>query len=58
MKDSDTKEHLRTVSVRLASVDVAVLRAEAARRAQAGEPFDYSRLIRERIRTAPWYPNG
>lgn len=47
-----------TVSVRLAPSDVASLRAEAARRVQAGERFDLSQLVRSSLRAAPWYPSN
>ncbi len=56
MKDGAPKRI--NVTVRLEPTDVAVLRAEAARRVQAGAKFDYSQLIREQLRLAPWYPRG
>jgi hypothetical protein len=58
MKDNDPKDTNVTVSVRLAPTDVAALRAEAARKVQAGERFDLSRLVREQLRAAPWYPHS
>ncbi len=56
MKDGGQKRV--TVSVRLTPEVHEALRAEAARRVQAGERgFDFSRLVREAVRSQPWFPN-
>ncbi len=57
MKDSGQKRV--TVSIRLTPQVHEALRAEAARRVQAGERgFDFSRLVREAIQSQPWFPSG
>lgn len=53
MKDNGQRRI--TVSVRLTPTDIAVLRAEAARRIQAGARFDYSALVREALHQQPWF---
>lgn len=56
MKNDGPQDTHVTVSVRLAPSDVAALRAQAARKAQCGQRFDLSGLVREAVRAAPWYP--